>query len=57
LGVRRIPGPRLVRAFTLARMGQLSDARIELDHFLEEYQQGNETRANLSVALDQVRPR
>jgi len=53
-GPRYVPGARLVRAFTYAKTGRLTEAKLELDVFLNEYDEGLEARANLSAALDQV---
>jgi hypothetical protein len=55
-GIRYIPGPRLVRAFTYAKTGRSSEAEAELELFLNEYQEGDESRANLHAALRKVRP-
>ena len=53
-GVRYLPGARLVRALTCARIGRTEEAGRELETFLSEYQEGVEARANLHVALDQA---
>lgn len=55
--VRYLPGPRLVRAFTLARTGQKDEAKAELDKFLKEYQESDAARSNLTAALQQIQAR
>lgn len=52
--IRYVPGARLVRAFTYAKMGRCNEATAELDIFLEEHQEGALATANLSAALTQV---
>ena len=53
-GPRHLPGARLVKAFTLAKLGMRSDALVELLQFFEEYQAGAEARTNLQLALEQL---
>jgi hypothetical protein len=53
-GVRRLPGARLVNAFTLARTGKAKEARAELEKFLGEYEEGEQARTNLAQALEQI---
>jgi hypothetical protein len=53
-GIRYLPGPRLVRAFTYAKTGRSNDAKAELDLFLNEYQEGDESRTNLYAALSEI---
>jgi hypothetical protein len=50
-GIRYLPGPRLVRAFTYAKTGRSKEAEAELELFLNEYQEGDVARANLYAAL------
>jgi hypothetical protein len=49
-----VPGARLVRAFTYAKMGQLNEAKADLEVYLEKHQEGAEARANLYAALDKI---
>lgn len=56
-GIQYVPGARLVRAFTYAKMGRLNEAKIQLDTFLNDYHEGVEARANLYAGLDQVSPK
>jgi hypothetical protein len=53
-GVRYLPGARLVKAFTQAKMGLREQAVIELEAFLREYNEGEEARHNLFKALDLI---
>ena len=53
-GIRYLPGARLVRAFTYAKMGRLSEAKTELETFLDEYNEGIEAKTNLYAALYRV---
>jgi hypothetical protein len=50
-GIRYLPGPRLVSAFTYAKTGRSDEAKVELELFLDEYKEGDEARANLYAAL------
>ncbi len=54
VGVKYLPGARLVAAFTLARLGRKVEADSELRKFSEEYQEGAEAMANLNAALVRV---
>ena len=53
-GVRHLPGPRLVHAFTLGKLGRPDEANSELDKFFEEYQENAAARANLQSALELI---
>lgn len=53
-GPRHAPGARLVKAFTLARVGRAGEGRAELDEFLRELGEGEEARKNLEKALEEI---
>ena len=53
-GVRYLPGARLVRAFTLAKLGQRAESESELARFLEEYHETEQARTNLRSALQEM---
>ena len=56
-GVRHLPGPRLVSAFTLGKVGRRDEANSELNKFFDEYQQDPQARANLQSALQLISSR
>ncbi len=55
--IRYVPGARLVRAFTLARMGRVDEAKEALEAFFREHPEENSARANLTAALEQIQVR
>lgn len=52
--VKYIPGARLVRAFTHAKLGNVNEATGDLNIFLHEHQEQGEARRNLHAALAQI---
>jgi hypothetical protein len=52
--VRYLPGARLVRAFTLAKLGRRAESESELARFLEEYHETEQASTNLRAALQQM---
>lgn len=52
--VKYIPGARLVRAFAYGKIGRREAAKAELDTFLQEYEEGDQARQNLYLALAKV---
>ncbi len=52
--IRYLPGARLVRAFTFARIGRADGAKQELEKFLQEDQESDAARAILTAALEQI---
>ena len=53
-GPRHVPGARLVRAFTLAKLRRASEANAELEQFLREQQEDDGARRRLYAALSGV---
>lgn len=51
--VQYVPGVRLVRAFTYAKLGR-DNARTELEIFIDENGEGENARINLRTALEKV---
>jgi hypothetical protein len=55
-GVRFVPEAELIRALTLGRLGRVEEAHKELERFWKQTTAGPEVRANLTAALQQIRP-
>lgn len=53
-GPRHAPDARLVKAFTLAKMGRSGEGHAELDQFLREQRESEEARKNLEEALEEI---
>jgi hypothetical protein len=53
-GPRHLPDGRMIKAFTLAKLGQPDEAISELRRFFEEYSESKEARVNLQSALEQI---
>lgn len=53
-GPRHAPDARLVKAFTLAKMGRSGEGHAELDQFLREQRESEEARKNLEAAIEKI---
>ncbi len=52
--IQYVPGAQLVRLFTCAKLGRVSDVKAELEKYLAEHGEGSLARSNLQAALSKV---
>ena len=52
--IKYLPGARLVRACTYAKLGRMTEAKEDLNTFLQEHGEDSDARAKLHAGLEQI---